>query len=359
MATSHGSSHHGEVMSRDVLLARRALRMLQLCIHRQAGILGEGTVAIEAMSPLGGEKLISARPSSSLATSSTGNLDLYYQRWRSDRRQHVRAVVFVHSGETEHAAWYNALAVRLAAVGCLMRAQRALAVGKGDARFGGDSSAVRDQLKNVQQIQAAEKAFAAILGDGSAFPAILGDGSVVTWGCAGFGGDSRAVRDQLRNNVQQVQATRHSFAATLGDVSVVTWADASFGGDSSAVRHQLKKVQQIQATRHAFDAIRRDGYVVTWGGADFGGDSSAVRVQLNNVQQIQASCLAFAAIVTWGGAAAGGGSSAVRDQLTNVQQLQATRCAFAAILGDGSVVTWGQADRGGDSSAVRDQLKNF
>ena len=36
----------------------------------------------------------------------------------------------------------------------------------GHADFGGDSSAVRDQLKNVQQIQATYRAFAAILADG-------------------------------------------------------------------------------------------------------------------------------------------------------------------------------------------------
>ena len=41
----------------------------------------------------------------------------------------------------------------------------------GEILPGGDSSAVRDQLKNVQQIQASHNAFAAI----------LGDGSVVTW----------------------------------------------------------------------------------------------------------------------------------------------------------------------------------
>ena len=46
---------------------------------------------------------------------------------------------------------------------------------------------MRDQLKNVQQIQATLYAFAAI----------LGDGSVVTWGLAGNGGDSSFVRDQL------------------------------------------------------------------------------------------------------------------------------------------------------------------
>ena len=81
-----------------------------------------------------------------------------------------------------------------------------------------------------------------------AFAAILEDGSVVTWGHAGFGGDSSAVQDQLRG-VQQIQATDRAFAAILEDGSVVTWGDAYRGGDSSAVRDQLRGVQQIQATR--------------------------------------------------------------------------------------------------------------
>ncbi|OLQ14771.1 putative E3 ubiquitin-protein ligase HERC1 [Symbiodinium microadriaticum] len=270
----------------------------------------------------------------------------------------------------------------------------ASAVTWGAAVFRGDSGAVQEQLKNVQQIQATDYAFAAILGDGSvltwgdadtggdnsavqdqlkdvqqiqatssAFAAILGDGSVVTWGDADIGGDSSAVQDQLKD-VQQIQATSSAFAAILGDGSVVTWGDADIGGDSSAVQDQLKDVQQIQATSSAFAAILGDGSVVTWGDADIGGDSSAVQDQLKDVQQIQATSSAFAAIlgdgsvVTWGDADIGGDSSAVQDQLKDVQQIQATSSAFAAILGDGSVVTWGDADIGGDSSAVQDQLKD-
>ena len=37
-----------------------------------------------------------------------------------------------------------------------------------------------------------------IQGTGWAFAAILEDGSVVTWGHAAYGGDSSAVRDQLK-----------------------------------------------------------------------------------------------------------------------------------------------------------------
>ena len=47
---------------------------------------------------------------------------------------------------------------------------------------------VQDQLRNVQQIQATDRVPS---------HAIRGDGSVVTWGNVGYGGDSSAVQDQL------------------------------------------------------------------------------------------------------------------------------------------------------------------
>ena len=254
------------------------------------------------------------------------------------------------------------------------RAEIALEVGKGrlvDSSGGVldvDAPIKRARLQNGDslvlhigrvQVQATYRAFAAV----------LCDGSVVTWGNAGYGDDSTAVQNQLKN-VQQIQATACAFAAILADGSVVTWGDAACGGDSSAVQSQLKNVQQMQASNTAFAAILGDGSVVTWGAAGLGGDSSAVQGQLKNVQQIQASDYAFAAIlgdgsvVTWGDVGYGGDSSAVQlqNQLKNVQQIQASGGAFAAILGDGSVVTWGYRVKGGnrwggapydgDSSAV-------
>ena len=56
--------------------------------------------------------------------------------------------------------------------------------------------------------------------DEGAFAAILGDGSVVTWGNACNGDDSSAVQDQLKN-VQQIQGSWGAFAAILGDRFVV------------------------------------------------------------------------------------------------------------------------------------------
>ena len=47
----------------------------------------------------------------------------------------------------------------------------------------------------------------------------------------------------------QLAATRHAFALWChGESAVVTWGDERCGGDSSAVRDQLKGVKQIQAT---------------------------------------------------------------------------------------------------------------
>ena len=224
----------------------------------------------------------------------------------------------------------------------------------GAAAYGGSSRAVRDQLKNVEQIKASDGAFAAI----------LGDGSVVTWGQADdYGGDSRAVQGQLRN-VREIQGSQRALAAILGDGSVVAWGDDDFGGNCASVQEQLADVRQIHGTEAAFAAIRADGSVVTWGYGDFGGDSTAVQDQLKNVQHIQGTEAAFAAIladgsvVTWGDAARGGDSSAVQDRLKKVQQIQSTLSAFAAILDDGSVVTWGSADSGGDSGAVQSQLRD-
>eukprot|EP00434_Breviolum_minutum_P031190 symbB.v1.2.027583.t1/scaffold2769.1/size71079/1 len=126
-----------------------------------------------------------------------------------------------------------------------------------------------------------------------------GDSTIATWGSANCGGDSSAVQDQLRG-VQQIQATLDgAFAAILEDGCVVTWGDEYFGGDSSAVRDQLKNVQQLQATTRSFAAILEDGSVVTWG-RGFGGDSSAVHDQLKGVVQIQATGAAFAAILADG-----------------------------------------------------------
>ena len=63
----------------------------------------------------------------------------------------------------------------------------------------------------------------------------------MTWGNAGEGGCSSAVQGQLKN-VQQIQAASFAFAAILGNGSVVTWGNLAYGGGSSEVQDQLQSV---------------------------------------------------------------------------------------------------------------------
>ena len=92
----------------------------------------------------------------------------------------------------------------------------------------------------------------------------------MTWGHSYYGGDSSGVQDQLKN-VQKICRTDVAFAAILADGSVVTWGNPLGGADSSRVQDQLRNVQQISSTCRAFAAILADGTVVTWGRPDFGG----------------------------------------------------------------------------------------
>ena len=109
------------------------------------------------------------------------------------------------------------------------------------------------------------------------------------------------MQEQL-HRVQQIQATDAAFAAILDDGSVVTWGHPDWGGDSSQVQEQLAQVQQIQSTDMAFAAILNDGSVVTWGLPKYGGDSSQAREQLtrsSTSKQLNALLLPSGTTALW------------------------------------------------------------
>ena len=93
-----------------------------------------------------------------------------------------------------------------------MRAQKALGTGKGRLLnstgivLDGDATIKRARLERAEPLTLQVRRVDA-RGSFCAFAAILGDSSVATWGRVDKGGDSSAVRDQLRN-VQQIQALR-------------------------------------------------------------------------------------------------------------------------------------------------------
>ena len=119
-----------------------------------------------------------------------------------------------------------------------VRAQKALGIGKGrlldstGSLLDGGAPLKQARLQNAEPNVQPEPLTlqvgrVGISGGRMACAAILGDGSVVTWG--GFGSRSSAVRNQLKN-VEQIQAAWYAFAAVLGDGSVVTWGLPVAGG---------------------------------------------------------------------------------------------------------------------------------
>ena len=194
-----------------------------------------------------------------------------------------------------------------------------------------------------------------------AFAAIRANGTVVTWGCPDSGGDCSAVKNQLQN-VQRIQATCGAFAAILENGSVVSWGHADLGGDSSDVQSELQGVCQIQAAHAAFAAIKVDGSVVTLRSPVVPFTLLFVLGSLIKYNQPQKGCPYCHMVTglprTWGAPNYGGDCSAVRDQLASVQHIQSSLAAFAALRADGRVVTWGSGYLGGDSSDVRDELRD-
>ena len=97
------------------------------------------------------------------------------------------------------------------------RAQTALGVGRG--RLVGSSGIVLDACAPIRSARVQDGDFLVlhvhtvrVQASGRAFAVIFGDGSFVTWGAAPYGGDSSSVQDQLKN-VQQIQASARCFCS--------------------------------------------------------------------------------------------------------------------------------------------------
>ena len=147
---------------------------------------------------------------------------------------------------------------------------------------GGDASAVNEELRKpvggsgsgsapryrtVAKVVAADRAFAAL----------LSDGSVLAWGRAEGGGDAATVAALLRSGVADVTPAGKAFAARTVGGTVVAWGSPHHGGDAATVAAQLVGVTEVASTGAAFAAYSAaGGVVVAWGDALSGGDAGTV-----------------------------------------------------------------------------------
>ncbi|CAK9049940.1 Probable E3 ubiquitin-protein ligase HERC1 (HECT domain and RCC1-like domain-containing protein 1) (HECT-type E3 ubiquitin transferase HERC1) (p532) (p619) [Durusdinium trenchii] len=230
-----------------------------------------------------------------------------------------------------------------------------------------DGSLVAWGARCTGRPQRGDVAVAACVCSFAAFAARRTDGSVYSWGEARYGGDSSAVQAQLVK-VQQLAASYAAFAALKSDGTVVVWGDADYGGHvPEEVQSQLKEVRELSATRYAFAALCSHGRVVTWGQPTKGGlcppfkppppppaPAGVLGTALGPVRQIVASSAAFVAIHDNGQVFGWGEdcepSSAARGRLesASVASVACSGKAFAALTEDGEVICWGDEIFGGN-----------
>eukprot|EP00435_Cladocopium_sp_Y103_P037690 s863_g10.t1 len=234
----------------------------------------------------------------------------------------------------------------------------------GKADFGGNSSQVQDQLRNVKEIIGKIR--------NSAFTALGEDGQVLaTWGSSRCVA-SKEVLKQLKLKkvkVKNIDCTALAWAAVSQDGEVFTWGMPCSGGDSRNVQHRLQNVTKVVASHAAFAALLEDGSVVSWGDPLFGGDDLEVRAELKDIVKLFSCYNMFLAIrqdgkvIRWGDPAVNeiwehhGGHLEIEPLLSNVQEFAGNDRAFAAVLTDGSVLTWGDPKTGGDNKELQETIE--
>eukprot|EP01060_Flectonema_neradi_P016591 TRINITY_DN2320_c4_g1_i1.p1 TRINITY_DN2320_c4_g1~~TRINITY_DN2320_c4_g1_i1.p1 ORF type:complete len:4269 (+),score=762.65 TRINITY_DN2320_c4_g1_i1:44-12850(+) len=232
----------------------------------------------------------------------------------------------------------------------------------GDAGYGGDSTSVSVRLS--------DQSHTAIFSNERAFAALTTSGSVTVWGDEGYGGSaSPSITAQLSSNVISIYSTQLAFAAVKKDGSVVAWGNQLYGGYTDTIQSLISSnVIGVYSTDQAFAALKSTGEVITWGSGYSGGDSSTLSLR-GGVESVYSTYSAFAAlktggaVLTWGYPGRGGDSSTVATQLlSGVQSLASTDMAFAALkkqqgtATSGTVIAWGDAGYGGDMSTVSSLL---
>jgi len=212
-------------------------------------------------------------------------------------------------------------------------------VTNGPGRYGGDSSHVQSQLKNVKMIVSSRYAFLAL----------LGDSSIVTWG--GQYDIHQEIQPRL-HNVQMVFSNNFAFAALLGNGRVISWGEEYYGGNIlTQFKPNYTHVKMIFSTQRAFAALLNGGSVVAWGDEAHGGKiPESVQMELHqNVKMIFSTDYAFAAlldggrVVTWGNGHCGGRIPPTLENhlYQNVKTIFSSSRAFAALLHNGYAFFWG------------------
>jgi len=90
-------------------------------------------------------------------------------------------------------------------------------------------------------------------------------GFVETRGNADYGGDSSAVRSDLQCDVKTIYSTFGAFAALKTNLRVISWGHTHFGRASSNVSEFLHGIVRLEVVGHYhFRATKGDGSQIQW-----------------------------------------------------------------------------------------------
>lgn len=195
-------------------------------------------------------------------------------------------------------------------------------------------------LKNISDVVASNRAFAAL----------KPDGSVVSWGLSCDNDSFAKVAPQLQSGVVSLVASNvGGFAALKSDGSVICWSE------NYAYTPVEKDAVKVFANVGAFVALLKDGKVKTWGDAKYGGVlgfDQEFALRFGGVVDITKSIDTFVALkadgdaVPWGaysGYAVGADKLKLLSQhdVTSVETIPTSWGTFIAHRKDGSFVLWG------------------
>ena len=93
-----------------------------------------------------------------------------------------------------------------------------------------------DTSNDNEAVQRLRGGIREVFSNAFAFAALTESGAVVTWGDARSGGDSSAVAGHLAGGVRRVFNGSRTFVALKEGGSAVAWGDAETGGDASLAR---------------------------------------------------------------------------------------------------------------------------
>ena len=228
-----------------------------------------------------------------------------------------------------------------------------------------------------------------IVADGTSGLLLRADGGAISWGDhAGMLENRPDIRQQLKEDVQEVYSSENAFVVLKTDGTLITWGnDETYGNiDSTYLVSNIAKelasgIDRIFSHQAGFVALTKDDSVVSWGD---GTDANRIRTQGYKVPELSASDVvdvamtvggekpfvnggarttkrgarAFAAlkkdgsVVVWGDKDSGGKIGSKQSGLQGVTRIVATKSAFAALRDNGSVVVWGNSYQGGSPLIV-------